>query len=808
MSSMPNINLWIGPYGSSPTSTVADAVQKAASPKVLIGTGATSSSLYICPSSAPSGCEPGARRFSRLFSPLSIAERYYVPAVNIFRTKGAKTVGIVYETSAFGTSLALGSKAEAINNKLNITLEQTCPPTPNAGNVSLLVDSIIQANPDVVICGLYYAASVEMIKQFKARNFVPKAFVSRMGDVALFNDLGRDASYSIDSNYWDSRLRGDDYIDTLYFPPSPAISSPAPRRWADAFAEVFGFQPGGNYEGVSFVAGEVLHRAIERARSWDPVRVQQALSQIQFTSFWGKITFNGFGYNELYPFTQVQYNDQALSEIIYPLIASTQDTVYPIPLWEERSQRLYAYWQMSEKAIVGLAGIFMILTFAMMLFVVILSNRHRVIKAASPPFLLLFLFGSLLLYTGVIMWSLYVPTAVCNAVAWCLSVGFVVMFGSLFGRTFRILQIIKKSKYAPVKFTNKRLLVFVSLLVAVDVIVLIIWTSVVPIRGVFIQPDRYRPLQDIVQCTLQSSDYIFIGILGAYKLLIMCAGLFFSVKIWNFRLSEFNESKPIAFGQYNLIFFMILAIVAVAVFDPVSQRIASYVLRSVAIMLATFIAVLVIMIPKIYAVYKIPPGTESSRRPKMSVLMSGIHSPTGTGSGSGTNTSSHTNSKSFSSMSESELEARLSRMTKDLERVKADNKRLEAENTRLKKQLALAAEEESTEESSEEKKDAVPKKGTDESDATEPSSSSEEKVKKSAASPKMKKDDSKASSKNMDEGSPAEEKQAPEPLSKKDKKKKKQQQDEEKAPESSSSSSSTESSESEEEKKPKKKGAK
>lgn len=679
MIQFPQIGLWIGPYGSGATTTSGDAVERAAQPKVMIGTGATSSTIYVCPAGSTT-CDAGGRRFQRTFSPLSIAERYYVAAVNLFRTKGAKTIGFVYETSAFGTSLYTGARTEALNNRLNITLEKSTFPTPSQGNITLLVDAIIEANPDIVVCGLYYAASVEMMKQFKARNFIPKGFVTRIGDVNLANELGADSAYAIDSNFWDYRLRGEDYADSLYFRSTNASDAPAPLRWYQSFNETMGYLPGQNYEGVAFAACQVLHRAIERARSASADRVLAVLPQLQFTSFWGKITFNGFGYNELYPFAQVQYNERALPEIVYPLIASTVDLVYPIPLWEERSQRLYAYWQGSEKAIVGIASIFMIFTVALMILVAVLSNKHRVIKAASPPFLLLFLFGSLLLYTGVIMWSLYVPTAVCNAVAWCLSVGFVVMFGSLFGRTFRILQIIRKSKYAPVKFTNKRLLVFVLLLVAIDVIVLIIWTAVVPIQGVLIQPDRYRPLQDIIQCTLTNSDYIFIGILGAYKVLIMIAGLFFSVKIWNFRMSEFNESKPIAFGMYNLIFFMILAIVSVAVFDPIQQRIASYVLRSVSIMLATLITVLVIMMPKVYQVYKIPPGTETSRRPKTSAMLS-------ISGGNGTRTTSNNSSvnKSMSSMSESELEARIGRLQKELNQVKAENRKLKAENERLKK---------------------------------------------------------------------------------------------------------------------------
>ena len=76
------------------------------------------------------------------------------------------------------------------------------------------------------------------------------------------------------------------------------------------------------------------------------------------------------------------------------------DLIYPSPSWDERVQKLYAYWQPAEKAIVGIAVIFMFFTACIMVFVAICADKHRVIKAASPPFLLLFLFGSLLLYTG------------------------------------------------------------------------------------------------------------------------------------------------------------------------------------------------------------------------------------------------------------------------------------------------------------------------------------------------------------------------------------------------------------------------
>jgi hypothetical protein len=92
------------------------------------------------------------------------------------------------------------------------------------------------------------------------------------------------------------------------------------------------------------------------------------------------------------------------------------------------------------------------------------------------------------------------------------------MFGSLFGRTFRILQIISKSKFRPIKFTNKRLFLFVGILVGIELIVLILWAAVAPIEATLIQPDPVRPSLDIQQCYTKSTDFIFLGNIGSIQI--------------------------------------------------------------------------------------------------------------------------------------------------------------------------------------------------------------------------------------------------------------------------------------------------
>lgn len=254
------------------------------------------------------------------------------------------------------------------------------------------------------------------------------------------------------------------------------------------------------------------------------------------------------------------------------------------------------------------------------------------------------------------------------------------MFGSLFGRTFRLLQIITRSKFSPIKFTDLRLLGFVGILVGVDVLILIVWTASTPIDPVVVRPDPLRPILDFQTCLLTGPDFIFIGILACYKGLILIAGLYLAVRIWNIKLrGHFNESRPLAFSMYNMVFFMLLAVVAVAVFnsaDDPYERAASYILRSTAVLLGVFLTKIVIFIPKISAVYRIPMGSgPSGGDPNfMSDNFSGARPAYGSsalGTSSGTDTETDTRLKA--------AEAKIAELQEKLADLRSENKNLKEE---------------------------------------------------------------------------------------------------------------------------------
>lgn len=175
---------------------------------------------------------------------------------------------------------------------------------------------------------------------------------------------------------------------------------------------------------MAFLAGEVLHAAISKAGSVDPTAVLQVLPTLTMTSFFGKIQFNAFGYNQLLPVTTIQRDQNGEAQILAPLVASTGEYIYPAPTWDERFQRLASYDTIAEKVMVGIVGTFMATSVLLIGFVIIFGQRHPFVRAASPPFLVLMLVGTLMIYTAVVLWNLFPSFAACNSVAWLLSSGF------------------------------------------------------------------------------------------------------------------------------------------------------------------------------------------------------------------------------------------------------------------------------------------------------------------------------------------------------------------------------------------------
>jgi len=86
-------------------------------------------------------------------------------------------------------------------------------------------------------------------------------------------------------------------------------------------------------------------------------------------------------------------------QIIGPPLAQLHDAIHPFPRWDEREFD-DDFGSMAEIVMTVCVLLFIISSFIWLVFVV-MNWKHDAIKAASPAFLVVILFGSFVLYASV-----------------------------------------------------------------------------------------------------------------------------------------------------------------------------------------------------------------------------------------------------------------------------------------------------------------------------------------------------------------------------------------------------------------------
>jgi len=228
------------------------------------------------------------------------------------------------------------------------------------------------------------------------------------------------------------------------------------------------------------------------------------------------------------------------------------------------------------------------------------------VKAAQPPFLGLMLLGAAVLYCVMIVWTFYMTDGLCVARSWLLSIGFVILYGTLVARVHRVNFTLAGARElkAPRVIPNRTLFMIIGILVGIDVIILIVWTALNPHQLTTVYPDPLRASKNQLTCSISVVDIVFIIILAVYKLMIVGYGIFLSIVLWRSR-SIFIESRKVIFCFYNLALF---AIIWVVLQNALSDPSLLYVFRSACIFISVFSTTITLFVPRMIS----PNKTSSS----------------------------------------------------------------------------------------------------------------------------------------------------------------------------------------------------
>ncbi len=307
------VDFLLGPYSSGLTKS-ASAISEKYDMIMVEGNG-SSESLF-------------ERGFQNLFAVLTPAGNYTQSALQMVADKGAKTVVIAYEDTAFPTSVAAGAEKWAAEYGLEVLAVETYP--KDVADVSGIMTKFRDLEPDVFVGGGHFNDALLFTRAAKELDFNPKAMIITVGpsNPEFVAEMGADADYIIGPTQWASVMSyEDEWLGT---------AAEYQERYVDMWGEVPTYQAA-----ESSATALALMAAIEQAGSLETADVRDALNALDITTFYGPINFDETGKNAGKPMGAVQVQSSEI-KVIAPGGAAETDIIYPMPAWSERGEAMAA----------------------------------------------------------------------------------------------------------------------------------------------------------------------------------------------------------------------------------------------------------------------------------------------------------------------------------------------------------------------------------------------------------------------------------------------------------------------------------
>ncbi|XP_053619269.1 gamma-aminobutyric acid type B receptor subunit 2 isoform X2 [Plodia interpunctella] len=247
-------------------------------------------------------------------------------------------------------------------------------------------------------------------------------------------------------------------------------------------------------------------------------------------------------------------------------------------------------------------------------------RNQRYIKMSSPHLNNLIIVGCMLTYLSVIFLGLDSSLSsiglsqetphgaafpyICTARAWLLMAGFSLAFGAMFSKTWRVHSIFTDVKLNKKVIKDYQLFMVVGVLLCVDLAIMTTWQISDPFYRATKQMEPYpHPTsEDIV--IVQENEYcqsermtIFIGVIYAYKGLLLVFGAFLAWETRHVSIPALNDSKHIGLSVYNVLIMCIMgAAIALVLSD---HKDALFVLIAIFIIFCTTATLCLVFVPKL-----------------------------------------------------------------------------------------------------------------------------------------------------------------------------------------------------------------
>eukprot|EP01122_Echinamoeba_exundans_P013345 TRINITY_DN5819_c0_g1_i1.p1 TRINITY_DN5819_c0_g1~~TRINITY_DN5819_c0_g1_i1.p1 ORF type:complete len:790 (-),score=104.43 TRINITY_DN5819_c0_g1_i1:170-2539(-) len=572
MVSNSSIDFFFAPVGVAltlPAKEVTEAAQR-----LLVVAAAAGKSIY--------------ENSSWTFQAVGSATNFVRTIVPTMRIKGASSIAFVYEPyRSFCSDILFGQEKYLSNQKISLSgswetfqsLGAPVDPAALAANMTGIARELAQMKPDVVLgCLLSGEFQEALLRAMSSVGWVPKMFVAVPDFPVHFSTVD---NYT--SNFM-INLPG--FSGDATFPHNGENFNDS-KTFGTLFRNTYGYEAE-TFSALGAQQGLLLQNALQRAGSLNQAAVRDAMRLTDLETFLGRTTFNVDGSNNLQLLMVQKVNNSGI--IVSPPLWANGEVIYPMPLWSERNFSR-SIGEPVEVAVMVLTAVGM--STSLLLFIPLIMNwNHPIIAAAAPTFLSSILLGTILLYLSNFAALMNLTTfPSCHISIWLLCLGFIITFGSLFAKSWRVWRLYSNKSMTVIKISDGQVMSILGVFVGIMVVLLIILSAAGDPRPIYVSLDPYRPHKDYLICgpSNETAFNVLLALILGYGLAIIVIGVVVSFKVRQVPIAIFDESRTINFVIYNVSFFSIL--LAVLRLSKVGSRDVLFAIQSVGIIICILITV-------------------------------------------------------------------------------------------------------------------------------------------------------------------------------------------------------------------------
>jgi len=248
-------------------------------------------------------------------------------------------------------------------------------------------------------------------------------------------------------------------------------------------------------------------------------------------------------------------------------------------------------------AMLVLFSLFALITLVVTVIVVV-KRKTPVIFYASPLFCVLTLLGIIVGYSNVYLWTGIPTDAQCVLRPWFFAVAFVLIYGCVFAKTYRIARVFGNKRMKPTIVTDRSLVVFVMIYSLFYLIPIIVWTAWDPLTPT-LHDDNSGEDKLNIRC---SSDHglgfeIYFLVVTGVTLFVGAVLSYMARKAKSF----FGEAKYVAFCVYSLLFIGVMVVPLAYLLND--NPLAFYLIVALGAFFAISAVLVGLYVPKLYVLF-------------------------------------------------------------------------------------------------------------------------------------------------------------------------------------------------------------